>query len=78
MYKSGFRVAPTGPFSKDNVKDRIEFYNNNTDRIKEPGWARLLISYGVESSSSEREDDSDDMNNQLFRDLYAPSSPIMG
>jgi hypothetical protein len=78
MYKTGIRIAPNSPFSKDNVKERITFYNENTDRIRATGWARLLTSYGVESSSSEREDDEDDMDEQVFRDLYAPSSPIPG
>jgi hypothetical protein len=78
MYKSGSRIG-ANLFSKDNVTERVKFYGTNTKRLTDTGWARLLARYGVESVSSQnQEDDEDDMDESLFQSLYIPSSPIRG
>lgn len=77
MYKTGNRIEPF-QFSRENVGTNVAIYGTNSKRLTNRRWAQIMTSYGVESDLSKKQKEAEDemLDEKLFLDLYAPSSPL--
>jgi hypothetical protein len=74
MFFTGVKVN-TGQFSRDNTERVVADYIENTCKLSERRWRRVLDACGVDENE-QTEVSAPCMDERQRRTLYIPSSPV--